>query len=199
MNEPAPPARASPWRRLAAYAIDYALIVAYLAALTLTMWSVSAAAGVSLDDLPSPVARQGVLFLLLTLPVVLYFAIAQSSPAGATLGKRLLSLRVVSATGARATFTQTLLRAAVKFAPWELAHTAIWRISTVPEGDEAPLWTTLVFWFALFASAAYLAGLFTRSGRTLYDRIAATQVIHPQSAGDVGARTSAPESDTAAR
>jgi uncharacterized RDD family membrane protein YckC len=65
-----PPPRTSPgWRRVAAFAVDYGVILAYLG--------------------------------LLTLPVTLWFAGWEAGPGGATPGKRMLGLRVVTTGGER--------------------------------------------------------------------------------------------------
>src|SRR5690606_17956637 len=91
------------------------------------------------------IAAFGVDYLIL----LLYMA----SLAGASL---LRGLRVVGADGGRLARSRALLRAAVQLAPWEIAHTCIWRIpgrsgavETVPPGVMAGL-----------ASVWLLAGLY---------------------------------------
>jgi hypothetical protein len=65
-----------------------------------------------------------VIFLVLTVPVTVWLAGWEASPGGATPGKRLLGLRVLTSSGDRPSWPRSLLRTALKFTlPWELAHT----------------------------------------------------------------------------
>jgi len=157
----------SPWRRIAAYLIDSAVIAAWVGVLTLLSLAANAALGVSMSDVESTTLQQLMIVGLLTVPAVLYFAIAEAGPRGATLGKRALRLRVERTNGPPAPFSRTLARAALKLAPWELAHTGIWWLPADP-GAPAPLSITL-FSASMLLALVYAAGLFTKRGRTLYD------------------------------
>jgi len=157
----------SPWRRVAAYLIDSAVIAAWVGVLTLLSLAADAALGVSMSDIESTTLQQLIIVALLTLPAVLYFAISEASSRGATLGKRALRLRVERTNGAPAPFSRTLARAALKLAPWELAHTGVWSLPADPEAP-APLPITL-FTVSMLLALTYAAGLFTKRGRTLYD------------------------------
>ena len=70
---------------------------------------------------------------------------------------------------------QTLTRAAVKFAPWVVAHTAIWRMPTDP--DDPAIWPGITVGLVLVVCLVYVGGLFLGSGRTLYDLAAGTRVM----------------------
>ncbi len=177
---PMPPAAPAPgWQRVAAYLLDYLVIAAYLALLTGA--SVASGASRRLDFALSgnPAMGQLVAFVALTLPVMLYFAVSEASQWQGTLGKRALKLRVAAhGAGGRLSFRRTLLRAALKFAPWELAHTVIWRAEGWP--SDAPQPTTahwLGFALSLLWAGWYLVMLFVGSRRTFYDRAAASVVI----------------------
>jgi len=169
-----------PVRRVLAFGVDYLVIAAYLLVLL----------GVSLALLASPV-RAGSLtlwsnawsaeaagFVLLTAPVVMYFAFFESAPAGATLGKRVLHLRVVSTHGGRLGFSRSLLRSAIKFLPWELAHFTIWHyIYGSGSHSGPPGWTSITLALVYVGAAAFLLTLFIgREHRTLYDRISGSRV-----------------------
>ena len=171
--------RPSPWRRLTAYLIDYVLIAVYVGAVTAVFWGLGRGTGIRLGDVDSAAGKQAIIFCVLTLPVVLYFAILESRPNGATVGKRLLHLRVRSVSRSvrddPARFAQTLIRAAGKFAPWEVAHTAIWRMPTDP--DDPAIWPWITFGLVLVVCLVYVGGLFLGSGRTLYDLAAGTRVM----------------------
>ena len=170
---------ATGWRRVAAYLVDYLVIAAYIALLTAA--SFISGASQRLDSaLPgSPATGQLVAFVALTLPVMLYFAVSEASPWQGTLGKWALGIRVVAhGAGGRLSFRRTLLRAALKFAPWELAHTVLWRVEGWPL--DAPQPTTvhwLGFALSLLWAGWYLLSLFVGSQHTLYDRAAASVVV----------------------
>ncbi|MGN6359584.1 MAG: RDD family protein, partial [Thermomicrobiales bacterium] len=116
-------------------------------------------------------------FVSLTLPVMLYFAAQEAAPAGATLGKRALGLRVVTALGDRVSFGRALLRAGVKFLPWEIAHTALWHTPVWPANARPAARHWAGYGLALTLAGWYVGALFTGSRRPLYDRLAGTQVV----------------------
>jgi len=60
-----------------------------------------------------------------SLPVWLYFTFFESGARGATLGKRLLRIRVSTPTGEGIGRGKAFLRTLVKLVPWELTHIAI--------------------------------------------------------------------------
>ncbi len=64
-------------------------------------------------------------FLLLVLPVILYFALFEHSSWQATWGKRKMGLRVIDRHGARLSLPRSLTRSLLKFAPWELTHACL--------------------------------------------------------------------------
>lgn len=168
--------RPSPWRRLAAYAIDSLVILAYIIALTAVSLWVQSLLGVSMNQLKSPLSLQLIGFTTLTLPVILYFAIMQAGARGATLGKQTLGLRVQTPSGGPARLPQTLLRAAIKFLPWEIAHAGIWWASTGAAPAES--WPTLLFSLSLGMALSYVVALFIASGRAPYDAISGLRVAH---------------------
>ncbi len=61
-------------------------------------------------------------WLTISFPAWIYMAGFESSSWQASLGKRLLGLRVIGAGGERIEFWRAMLRAAVKFLPWEFTH-----------------------------------------------------------------------------
>lgn len=168
-------------RRLLAFGLDYLVITGYLVVL----------AGVSLAMLASGLrtaysaawttawSAEAMGFVMLTLPVVLYFAVLESSIAGATLGKRAMRLRVRGLDGKRLRPWRSLLRSAVKFLPWELAHFTIWHYvyATTAHSQPAP-WTTISLAFVYALVAAFLITLVVgKSHRTIYDRLASSSVL----------------------
>lgn len=183
-----PAARASVPRRLAAFGVDYLAIAIYL----LALWVVSVALGARgvapTAAFADPVRAQLLGFALLTLPVVLYFALWEGSTRQATPGKRTLGLRVVSVSGTRLPWPRSLLRSALKFAPWELAHAVIWRLAggsspmdTLPAPAAAGLGAVwlLVAWYLLMP-------VLSRTRQTPYDRLAGAFVVVSRPARDQG-------------
>ena len=172
-------APATGWRRVTAYLIDYLVIAAYVALLTGASFASGASQRLDFALSGNPALGQLVAFVALTLPVMLYFALNEASPWQGTLGKRALSIRVAThGAGGRLSFRRTLLRAALKFAPWELAHTVLWRVEGWPLESPQP---TTVHWLgfalSLLWAGWYLVSLFVGSQRTIYDRAAASVVV----------------------
>lgn len=171
---------ASLLRRLAAFAVDYAVLSVYLAALTL----VAVGLGTGPGSLPTrafsdPLRAQLVGMAVLTLPVVLYFTVGEASSWRATPGKRVLGLRVVDVDGGRLPWTRALLRTALKFVPWEVAHTCLWRIPGWPAEVEAVPVGVIAGLVAVWLLVGWYVAAALRSDarRTPYDRAAAARVV----------------------
>lgn len=168
------------WLRLLAFALDYVVISAYLVALVgLSVAIAQTGAGPGFRALFSnPNSAELTAFLLLVLPVLLYFAVFESSRWQATWGKRVLGLRVVTTSGARVSFLRALWRNALKLIPWELTHACLWRIPGWPFAPETPpLWITVGLILVWVVVAVYVLSLvFSRTGQTLYDWLAGVRV-----------------------
>lgn len=176
-SERCPAIPASPWRRIAAYLVDYfAFIIPLLGTLGLVGWALwSFGITPSLDN---PFVSQGLVILALSLPVVLYFAVSEASRWQATAGKRLLKLTVVDTSGGRATFKQTACRAVVKFLPWEFFHTIYWHWEGFPLNPAPPTTFQIVAMaFGWVVTFWFIISLFVHSHRTPYDWVAGTLVI----------------------
>ncbi len=171
---------ASPWRRLIAFALDYLVISAYLVVL------VAFAFVIRLTPLAepfgglfaNPLSAELSAFVLLVLPVVLYFALFEASERQGTWGKQRLGLKVTDAQGRRLTVPRSLARSLLKFIPWELTHACLWNIPGWPLSvvDIPPLIVVglISVWVIV---GIYIATLFlTNQHRSLYDLLAATYV-----------------------
>ena len=119
---------------------------------------------------------QSVVFATIMLPIMLYFAVSESSRRQATIGKRVLRLRVTDDHGGRPALLRTVLRAVVKFAPWELAHTGVWHVSGTPFVSEPAAFNYGIWATALLLALWWFASIWLGDGRTPYDRIAGTVV-----------------------
>ncbi len=159
-------------RRVLAFAIDWLVVALWAAALF-------GAVMVASDFHPPRPAgawtAQMVGFVTMTLPVTLYFALCESSPMQATLGKRALGLRVESGSGERLSVGTAVLRNAAKFAPWEFGHTVAQQAVYSGEGG-FPAWVWVPAAVAAAGPVWWLAMLFT-SGRTPYDRWVGARVL----------------------
>lgn len=170
--------RATPLRRIGAFCVDYVVCGCYAGAL---FGVVLLANGGRVPQREiGPVEGQSIGLLSLTIPVLLYFAICESSCWQATLGKRLLGLCVQDTAGNQLPFRKTLLRAFLKFLPWELSHTFVHQLvsgAAHGEANHVPLWAWSLLTVSILIDASYLISLWSRNGRTVYDRLLATQVV----------------------
>lgn len=166
-------------RRIAAFALDELVVGLWIGALTLAA-ALARAAGWLGDPAPpagiaAKAAGHAASLLALTLPVLLYLSLLEARR-GATLGKRALGLEVVGTDDRPLSTRRALLRNAVKLAPWEFSHLAIWYVPGRPFLDPPPAWSLAAWLLSLAAAAVYLAALFVGEGRTPYDRVARSRV-----------------------
>jgi uncharacterized RDD family membrane protein YckC len=159
-------------RRLVAAFIDCCIILAYALSLALPAFLFPQIKG----WLSRPATAHVTGFLLMTLPATAYLVIAEASSSGATLGKRLMGIRVISTAGGRLSIFQSMLRSSVRFIPWELAHSALWRVrfgaSSFPHS--IPFWLIVATYTLVLANCA--SQLFDHRHRAIYDFIAGSQV-----------------------
>jgi uncharacterized RDD family membrane protein YckC len=159
-------------RRIAAWCVDWLIVIGYAAALV--------PVGLLLrhNSVSLPTGAWNLLsFLLLIAPVTGWLAVWEAGRRGASLGKRLMRLRVGTWDGSPPPLVRALLRNALKIAlPWELGHIVAFTLaSPTAAGPVAVI--AAVCGIAAFAIAiGYVASLFIGSGRTPYDRLAGTTV-----------------------
>jgi uncharacterized RDD family membrane protein YckC len=164
------------WKRLGAFALDYIIILGYLIGIVLLSLLLNAVFNASEWLFEDRIRAQFVAFLLVTLPVTLYFAISESSPSQATWGKRRLKLQVTDRGGNRIGFRRSLARTLLKFVPWELSHTLIWQIYFSPIVSP---WINYGFALVyLLIGLNIISLLLTKTHQTLYDLLAQTYVRH---------------------
>lgn len=162
-------------RRIAAFGFDYLLMLAYMALLATISLVIS---GWSPKGAPfSPERYDLGVFLVLVLPVILYFALMEASAGQATWGKRRMGLMVVSTDGARLSLGRSLVRSAAKFGPWQIAHTCLFQRMGVAYGYATNLSVVDAgLLVAMGLVAAYLVTLALSPHRTPYDRLAGSLV-----------------------
>jgi uncharacterized RDD family membrane protein YckC len=125
------------------------------------------------------VATTNVVSALVTaVPLTIFLAVLESGSRQASVGKRVLGLKVVGVgDGGRLSFASALLRNMLKVAvPWTVGHAAA--IALVGSGS-----TTIGPGLGALTAAAYVlpiayvVSLFVGEGRTPYDRAGAARVV----------------------
>lgn len=165
------------WVRALAFALDYLPIAAYLTVLVAAgAWLGRSSQSLANAIFGNPVSGEAAGFLLITLPVILYFALFEASARRATWGKQRLGLTVTDLAGARLGPLRSIGRSALKFIPWELAHLCIWQV-TFARDSSAPIYVLgfAIVWLAIAANVVSL--LISPTCQTLYDRVAGTMVV----------------------
>ena len=163
------------WQRVVAFALDYVLLFIYLAVI-LGIGLFARDHSTSFRSLFSNrVLEQFIAFLLVTLPITLYFAINESSPRQATWGKRRLGIRVAGSNGMQISFGRALIRTLLKFIPWELSHTLIWQIVFAPQDSLLINGGFILVYLLVGLNIASL--IITKTHQTLYDLATRTYVI----------------------
>ena len=164
------------WKRLGAFALDYLIILGYLVGVVVLSLFANTLFSANQWLFSDRVRAQVLAFLLVTLPVTLYFAVAESSVRQATWGKGRLNLKVGDRDGNRIGFWRSLVRTLLKFVPWEISHTLIWQIYFSPQMES----TWINYGFALvylLIGLNIVSLIITRTKQTLYDLLTHTYVI----------------------
>jgi len=164
------------WQRAGAFALDYVIILFYLVAITLLSWLINSLFGGTQWLFTNRARAQAIAFLLITLPVTLYFALSEFSIQQATWGKRRLGLKVTDYNGDRISFWRSLARTSLKFFPWEVSHTLIWEISFSPKTNS--IWINYGFVLVYVLVGLNIASLImTDKHQTVYELLAKTYVM----------------------
>jgi len=109
--------------RLAAYGIDVAVLAAVLLPLSFAIGSVLG------TELATGVEVWVRSLLTISLPAWAYFILTDHLAGGRSLGKRLLGLRARMLDGRTPGWLASVLRTALKLAPWELTHLAFFALA----------------------------------------------------------------------
>jgi uncharacterized RDD family membrane protein YckC len=127
----------------------------------------------------SPLSAEITGFLLITLPVYLYFAVCEGSKSHATWGKRKMGIVVAGVHGQPIGLGNSLFRSALKFVPWELAHFTIWHIVLPSEYPDYLIYSLLAIVYGL-AYIYLISPLISKKKQTVYDAIAGTVVRYKE-------------------
>lgn len=169
-------------KRLKAFLFDSLIILAYIVGLVGVGFGIRTTVG-PLEEVfaffATPIAKDALAFLTLILPVILYFALQESSPKQATWGKRKAGIRVVNLNGSTLTRKQAFVRSLIKFLPWQIAHTSIYHIEGLPFAPVEPSPLVMAGFVLVYLLVGIYAAsaLFSKKQRTPYDWAAGSYVV----------------------
>ncbi|MBS4208682.1 RDD family protein [Bacillus sp. FJAT-50079] len=161
--------------RLKAFMIDYLFILAYLTLLIV----ISVFLFPSLQNFfnGSLVVAQFTGFIMVTLPVSLYFIISDSVIVGQSFGKKKMGIRVVDENGKYLSLKRSIFRTMLKFAPWELSHYLAYRLAHLGDGEMPVFYISVGGIIYALMFLYILTAIFSKKKQSLYDTIAKTQVV----------------------
>jgi len=168
---------ANPFRRLLAYWIDMTLLYAVLLGLQFGLTRLTNGAIVNwFATRNNSYLTFGWIFLVISLPMWLYFILNESGPRQATLGKSLLGLKVTDLDGNRLTVTTATWRTACKLTFFEIGHLSF--LFPTPLFDEPDPTFRIGFVILLTLMLIYFAvTLITPRHQSLHDLIVQTLVV----------------------
>jgi uncharacterized RDD family membrane protein YckC len=162
--------------RVIAYVLDCSLLFIGLVLLQAILFVINPLiASFRSGGQPTPGQIHLWVFATATLPFLFYFALTIRSSRQATVGMRLLKLKVTDVAGGRIGLGKSLLRSAVMLIPFELNHAVMFHLAP----RNAP--PQPVFFFGIAAIwvviAIYIAAiLLTRRRQSVHDLVASTVV-----------------------
>lgn len=168
-------------RRCTAYAID--CLLAFFVTIVLFQgltWLLTQ--GAWWNNLRTWAAVEAWIVFSVVLPTWLYFSLAEASPWQATLGKRLLGLRVTDLHGKRPSLAHAMLRNFLKLIPWNFVHIGFLAPSSAGLTPLGQLPPSLIWWWSFLIIADVLTciylltPLFTGGQRGIHDLLAGTRV-----------------------
>jgi uncharacterized RDD family membrane protein YckC len=152
-------------KRLLAYLIDFFLLIVYLYCMKYLLYS-----GLLLDLEESA----GLDILVISVPMLLYSLLTELWMNGQTVGKMLLSIRVISLEGGEPTLGQYILRWITKFFEWPFFFGYI-----AFSNNNVLAYT---FFTGLFGIAVVIVIAISRKSQRLGDIVAGTVVVNTKSA-----------------
>ena len=163
-------------RRLGAYTLDCGLLLIGLVVLQAILFVVNPLIPILSRGLqPAPTQLHLWVFATATIPFLLYFALTLRSYRQATVGMRLLKLKVADVSGGRIGFGQSLLRSAVMLIPLELNHAVVFHLAPRNAPPPPAFFVGIATVWAVIA--VYIATmLLTRRRQSAHDLVARTVV-----------------------
>ncbi|MBL7703275.1 MAG: RDD family protein [Ferruginibacter sp.] len=152
-------------KRLLAYIIDFVLLIIYLFSMKYLLYN---------EFLLNWEESVGMDILIISLPMLLYSLLTELWFNGQTLGKKILSIRVISLEGGEPTFGQYILRWITRFFEWPFffGYIAFFTIGIVP----------YIFVTGMLGVAVVIIISVSAKNQRLGDMIAGTVVVNTRSA-----------------
>ncbi len=166
---------AGPDRRIAAYVLDVVLVAAILLGAQFLLSRVTN--GFPFNLLTTGLRIEIWVFLTVSLPTWIYFAYYESSARQATLGKRLLKLRVTDTNHEPIGFGRAFIRTIIKLIPWELTHVVLF-FPTPIMTDPNPSPRLGLFLVYPLLALYMLSIIFTPRKRSIHDLLVGTLVLY---------------------
>ncbi|MDQ0205827.1 RDD family protein [Alkalicoccobacillus murimartini] len=161
--------------RLKAFMYDYIVMFVYL----LFLFFINVFLFPSLQNFfsGSLITAQLTGFIMVTLPISIYFIISDSKMAGQSFGKKRANIRVVGPNGEAASVLRITCRTILKFLPWELSHFLVYRLVTIGDGV-VPIAYYFIGGLIYLLMFIYIGtAIFTKKKQSLYDKLTKTYVI----------------------
>src|SRR5690625_231214 len=153
--------------RLKAFLIDYIFIFLYLVGLViLNVFLFPQVQGLFTGSL---IVAQLTGFLFVTLPVLLYFIISDSTFLGQSFGKKKIGIRVVDQNGVPPSVVVAVFRTVLKFLPWELSHYLVYRLVNIGDGDVPVAYFLIGALIYILMFTYIFTAIFTKRKQSLYD------------------------------
>lgn len=168
--------------RLLAFLIDYLIIVVYglcLAGITFLVYNIALGSIPDLINTIGPFGTQLIGFITLTLPVGLYFYFTESGKYHASVGKRVLKIKIQNTGNFEVTKKQIAVRTIIKFLPWEFAHTFVHQVVFYSQNNGTPpVWVMVGLTIANLLPLIYVGMIiFRKDHRGPHDLVAKTLVV----------------------
>ena len=163
-------------RRLGAYAVDAVLLFVAFGLLLGSIFGLVFYLTVGFEWMQSGWLFWAYVFTVVSLPLWLYYSLFESGVRQATIGMRLLGLRVTGLSGERISFGRALLRTVVKLIPFEVNH-AVMFLPVPMAGEPNPAFRP-GFILVGVLMVVYLASVaLTRRKQSIHDLVAGTLVV----------------------
>lgn len=161
--------------RFKAFMIDYIVILVYL--LVIAIINIFLFPSLQQFFQGSLVTAQFTGFLMVTLPVSLYFIVCDSNIVGQSFGKKKAGIRVVRQNGEAISVLHNTFRTILKFLPWELSHYFVYRLVYLGDGEMPFAYYFIGGLIYALIFAYILTAIFTKKKQSLYDIVAKTSVV----------------------
>jgi uncharacterized RDD family membrane protein YckC len=162
--------------RFKAFMFDYILIFAYLSLLVVVNIFIFPSLQSWFNS--SLYIAQFAGFLMVTLPISLYFIICDSVIGKQSYGKRKVGIKVVTNQGDSPSVILSIVRVGLKFLPWELSHFLVYRLASIGDTGVPLVYTSIGAIIYILMFAYILTAIFTSKKQSIYDLITKTQVIY---------------------